>query len=357
MLLPRGLPLSSRSSRPIPSTQISARPGTCGCRRNATRRSTRARARAPPRGWTATFPHVLNGDNDKTPDRDFRAQWARSPFADAYVGRFAASLAESLQLGSDDATDFLGISFSTPDLVGHAFGPGSQEVQDIYAHLDLTIGTLLDRLDALVGRDRYVVALTADHGVSLLPEKGAMSRQEAGRVSTARLAEQIERAAQAVAPGSGSSIARVNGSDVYFTDEAVERLTKTPAALNAVIAALESQPGIARVFRPEELLRGADSADPLLRAASLSYVPRVSGDLLFAVKPGWVSVASGTTHGTANTYDQRVPVILMGPGIRPGEYRDAVTPADIAPTLASLAGVTLSRAEGRPLNAVLSSKP
>ena len=312
---------------------------------------------APPRGWTAVFPHVLNGDNDKTPDRDFRGQWARSPFANAYVGRLAEALAESLQLGSDDLTDFLGVSFSTPDLVGHAFGPRSQEVQDIYAHLDVTIGTLLDRLDALVGRDRYVVALTADHGVSLLPEKGAMSRQEAGRVSTARMAEQLERAAQAAVAGSGPFIARVNGSDVYFTEGSFERLTKTPASLNAVIAALESQPGIARVFRREQLLGGADSSDPLLRAASLSYVPRVSGDLMFAIKPGWVAVASGTTHGTPNADDQRVPIILMGPGIRPGEYRDAVTPADIAPTLASLTGVSLPRAEGRPLNVVLSSKP
>jgi arylsulfatase A-like enzyme len=311
----------------------------------------------PTRGWTSTFPHVLNGDNDKTPDRDFRAQWARSPFADAYVGRFAAGLVESLQLGSDDQTDFLGISFSTPDLVGHAFGPRSQEVQDIYAHLDVTIGTLLARLDALVGRERYVVALTADHGVSLVPEKAAVSRQEAGRVSAAGLAQQLERAAQAAAPAAGSYIARVNGPDVYFTDGSFERLMKTPAVLNAMIAALESQPGIARVFRREQLLRGAESADALLRAAALSYVPRVSGDLVYAIKPGWVGTASGTTHGTANTDDQRVPVILMGPGIRPGEYRDAVTPADIAPTLAALTGVTLSRAEGRPLNAVFSSKP
>ena len=307
----------------------------------------------PPRGWTATFPHVLNGDNDKTPDRDFRGQWARSPFADAYVGSFAASLAESLQLGRE-GTDFLGISFSSPDLVGHAFGPRSQEVQDIYAQLDVTIGTLLERLDALVGRDRYIVALTADHGVSLLPEKGAA---DGGRVNTTRIAEQLERAAQAAVAGSGSYIARVNGSDVYFAQGALEQLTKTPAALNAVVGALESQPGIGRVFRPEQLRAGADSTDPLLRAAALTYVPRLSGDLVFALKPGWISVASGTTHGTANIDDQRVPVILMGPRIRPGEYRDAVTPADIAPTLASLAGITLSRAEGRPLNAALSPTP
>jgi arylsulfatase A-like enzyme len=230
-------------------------------------------------------------------------------------------------------------------------------VQDIYVHLDVTIGRLLDYLDAVVGRDRYVVALTADHGVSLLPEKGAMSRDEAGRVSTTRLAEQLERAAQAAAPGAGSYIAQVNGPDVYFTDGSLERLSKTPATLDAVIGALESQPGIARVFRPEQLLAGTGSAEPLLRAAALSYVPRSSGDLVYAIKPGWVSVSSGTTHGTANAEDQRVPVILMGRGITRGEYGDDVTPADIAPTLASLVGITLARTEGRPLNAVLSPTP
>ena len=312
---------------------------------------------SPPRGWTAAFPHILNGDHDQTPDRDFRGQWARSPFADAYVGRFATSLAESLQLGRGEGTDFLGISFSTPDLVGHAFGPRSQEVQDIYAQLDITIGSLLERLDTLVGRNRYVVALTADHGVSLVPEKAAMSRQDAGRVSTARIAEQLERAAQAATSGPGSSIARVNGSDVYFTDRSAEQFTTAPAALNAVVAALESQPGIGRVFRPEQLRAGGDSSDPLLRAAALSYVPRMSGDLVFALKPGWLSIASGTTHGTANIDDQRVPVIIMGPGIRAGVYRDAVTPADIAPTLASLVGITLPRAEGRPLYAALPPTP
>ena len=312
---------------------------------------------SPPRGWTAAFPHVLNGDNDQTPDLDFRGQWARSPFADAYVGKFAASLAESLQLGRGEGTDFLGISFSTPDLVGHAFGPHSQEVQDIYAQLDVTIGSLLERLDTLVGRNRYLVALTADHGVSLVPETAGMRRQNAGRVSTARIAEQLERAARAATPAGGSSIASVNGSDVYFTGQFVAQVAKTPAALNAVVAALESQPGVGRVFRPGQLRAGLQSADPLLRAAALTYVPRLSGDLVFALKPGWVSVASGTTHGTANLDDQRVPVLLMGPGVQRGVYRDAVTPADIAPTLASLVGITLPRAEGRPLNAALSPTP
>ena len=108
---------------------------------------------APPKGWTRTFPHFLNGASN-TADAEFFAHWERSPYADALVGRFAAALVEGLQLGSHDGTDVLAVSFSTPDLVGHAFGPRSQEIQDIYAQLDRTIGTLFDRLDALVGRDR-----------------------------------------------------------------------------------------------------------------------------------------------------------------------------------------------------------
>src|SRR5439155_4016198 len=110
---------------------------------------------APPMGWTTTFPHVLTGTAGK-PDDTYFAQWLRSPFADAYIGRFAAALAESLKLGRHEGTDLLGVSFSSPDLVGHAFGPRSQEIQDMYARLDRALQGRFERLDALVGRDRWV---------------------------------------------------------------------------------------------------------------------------------------------------------------------------------------------------------
>ena len=133
--------LFQAAARPGGSTLLAANPvdatatGTAGCRRSATDRG-RRRGRNGAARLTAVFPHVLNGDNDKTPDRDFRGQWAR-PLRGRLCHRFAAAVAIA-QLGRDDSTDF-GIA-STPDLVGHAFGPGSQEVQDIYAHLDGTIG-------------------------------------------------------------------------------------------------------------------------------------------------------------------------------------------------------------------------
>jgi len=87
----------------------------------------------------------------------------------------------------------LGIGFSSPDILGHSFGPRSREVQDMYAHLDDTIGTLLDRLDALVGRNQYVVALTSDHGVATIPEQLRRSGQKGGRVSAATLRDTLER--------------------------------------------------------------------------------------------------------------------------------------------------------------------
>ena len=310
----------------------------------------------PPRGWTASFPHVLKGAGN-SPDAVFRGQWELSPFADAYLGRFAAALVESLQLGRHPGPDVLGIGFSSPDILGHAFGPRSREVQDMYARLDETIGTLLDRLDALVGRDQYVVALTSDHGVATIPEQLRRSGLKGGRVSAAQLRDMLERAAQA-ALGPGRYIARVGAAnEVYFEPGMYDRLRARPAALKLVIKQLEAQPGIARVFRREQIRDAAASHDVLLRAAALSYVPQRSGDLLLAMEPGWTFAGIGTTHGTANLYDQQVPIILMGPNVKSGEYREAATPADIAPTLAALSGITMPRAEGHVLRSALATAP
>jgi arylsulfatase A-like enzyme len=125
-----------------------------------------------------------------------------------------------------------------------------------------------------------------------------------------------------------------------------QKLTSDRSAIEAVMKAADSQPGIARVYRADELVGSTTSKDANLRAAALSYVPGRSGDLLLAPKPGWMIGASGTTHGSANPDDQRVPILFYGSGIKPGKYEGAVTPADIAPTLADIAGITLSHAQG-----------
>jgi arylsulfatase A-like enzyme len=295
---------------------------------------------------------VLNGTSDK-PDATFRAQWDVSPFADAYLGNMAASLVDQLGLGKHDGTDVLGVSFTGTDRVGHRFGPRSQEIQDHLAWLDRTIGQLLDHLDAAVGRGRYVVALSADHGVTPIPEQLTAEHTDAGRLNAAAITEQVETVLRPL--GAGAHVSKFDGRDanLYFAAGVYDRLRARPALLAKVMRAISRAPGVARVFRAESLRSVGATADPLQRAAALSYVEGRSGDLVVALKPGWIGAAEAASHGTASADDQRVPILFMGHGIKAGRYDQPATPADIAPTLAALCGITMPQAEGHALRAAL----
>jgi len=307
----------------------------------------------PPGGWTPSFPHVLNGVAGK-PDVTFRAQWDVSPFADAYSGRMAGALVETLELGRRAAPDVLGVSFSATDRIGHKFGPRSQEIQDQLARLDRTIGALLDRLDATVGRDQYVVALSADHGVTTIPEQLSWTHLDAGRANTLDIVTKIE-ARLTTMFGPGKYVAILDGRDMnlYFQPGVYQRLLASPPLLDEIVKTIEAAPGVRRAYTAEQLRNGDRSSDSLLQAAALSWVEGRSGDIVVALKPGWISSADAATHGSATDDDQRVPIIFMGAAIKSGRYDEAATPADIAPTLAKIFGISLSHAEGRPLTAAL----
>jgi hypothetical protein len=300
----------------------------------------------PPAGWNGLFPHVITGRGGI--DTQFFNLWQASPLADAYLGRLAASLVDSFSLGQRQTTDFLGVSFSVLDDVGHAFGPESREIEDVLRQLDVTLGTLIGHLDAKVGRANYVLALSADHGVAPIPipPKG-------GRIVTEDLRERIEDAlVSAWGPlPKGTYVESVNFTDVYFALGVFDRLRANTQLLSMVIRSLEDIPGVARVFRTDQL--SETSEDPVARMAALSYMGSRSGDLMVVPKEYWFlggrNVAAATTHGTLYDYDTRVPVIVFGGAIKSGRSSASVTPADIAPTLGSLAGVRLAQAEGHPL--------
>jgi predicted AlkP superfamily pyrophosphatase or phosphodiesterase len=305
-----------------------------------------AAGEAPPTGWTRVFPHELAGSNGVA-DNSFLSQWQRSPFADAYVGRFAAALVKALKLGTHETTDILAVSFSTPDMVGHAFGPRSHEVADIFAHLDRTIGTLFDELDAQVGKGQWVAGLSADHGVTPIPEQLVAEGKDAGRISGGAIIDAVNLALTPTL-GTGRHVTALSTNDLYFEPGVYDKIRRRPAAISAAIAAIAARPGVQRVFRSEDLRDVASAKDPLQRAAALSYYPGRSGDLVIANKPGWMISAAGTTHGSANPDDQRVPLLFLGAGVKPGKYTRPATPADLAPTLAAIVGVSL-KAEGHSL--------
>jgi len=299
-------------------------------------------------GWSTVFPHVIKGSGDQT-DPSFYTAWETSPFSDAYLGRLAMASVDALKLGRGRGTDFLGISFTALDSVGHDFGPQSHEVQDVLLRLDQTIGQLLAHLDRTVGAGNYVVALSADHGVSPIPEQVAAMGLNSGRVAIASVVQGAQTALEA-ALGPGTYPIRISNSDLYLDPATVDRLRRDPLALDSVLRALRAIPGVADAYFSEALASHAAAGDRVARAALMSYYPGRSGDLVVVPKPYWTYVGTDggdpASHGTLYAYDQRVPVILFGQGIKRGEYLRAVTPADIAPTLAFLVGVTLPQPDG-----------
>jgi predicted AlkP superfamily pyrophosphatase or phosphodiesterase len=314
-----------------------------------------------PEGWTGTFPHPLRGkEGSAAPDAAYFEQWAMSPFEDEYLTKLAESAVDELRLGNEKGTDFLAVSYSTLDHVGHAFGPRSWEIQDILVRLDKDLGDLFSLLDKKVGAGKYVVALSADHGVAPIPADMATTGVDTGVVNLPELQERIEKALEPL-NYTKPVVARMSGNEVYFSPGIYSRLKADPAAMKVVLETIAGTPGIAAVYRAEDLSDGTTPLAPTRRAAALSYFPGRSGDLFVLQRPYWLMDSSqngkkehtGTGHGTPYYYDQHVPIFLMGYGIQPGEYFESVTPADIAPTFAALTGVTLSTRDGRVLSEAL----
>lgn len=298
---------------------------------------------------TAEYPNVFPHNQtrpDGRPDQVFYDTWERTPFSDEMLADIA--LATSGTLGKSAGTDMLAVGFSALDLISHRWGPTSHETQDALLRLDQQIGRLFDTLDARIGPDNYVVGFSSDHGVPLNPEQTAAMGLDAGRFTSSALNARITEAWKTATAEDANPIAS-GGANMYFTPTALATIRSNRAVRDAITAAALSQPGIGSAHWADDIATGVSGNDPVKRAIILSYVADRSPDFIMIPKENWIATATGSTHGTPHMYDQRVPVILMGWGIKPGRYLTSVTPADLAPTFALLAGITLPRAEGRVL--------
>jgi predicted AlkP superfamily pyrophosphatase or phosphodiesterase len=266
----------------------------------------------------------------------------------------AEAMIDAFDLGQRDTTDFLGVSLSALDLVGHAFGPESREIEDHLRRLDDIIGSFMAALDQKIGRDRWVLALSSDHGVAPIAVTSG-----GGKITTEDIRDRIEETLITRygrrTEKEGTYVASVTFNYVYLAAGVFDRVRADAATYAEIERRLLAVPGIDRVMRADKL--SDNLADPVLRAAALSHVPSRSGDLILAGKLNWYfgprGDPAGTTHGTSHPYDRRVPVILLGSGIKPGRFWQTATPADIAPTLAHVLGINLPKAEGRVLREAL----
>jgi hypothetical protein len=299
----------------------------------------------PPAGWTARFPHALSDAG--APDAQFYDRWQRSPYSDAYLAGMAIAAVDALGLGQRGGIDYLGVSFSALDMVGHKFGPASHEVQDVLIRVDEAIGRLLAHLDASVGAGNYVVALSSDHGVGDVPEDVEGGRLARGTV-TALVEEVLDKAW-----GEATHVEAQIFTDVYLTETARARLRGDAAARAAIKTAIEALPAIDRVVTAVDVDQARGSADPVMQAVLLSYHPDRSGDLILLLREHFTVSTDAASHGTVHDYDRRVPVILFGSPFKAGRYEDAASPLDIAATWSRLTGVALDRPRGRSLDAAV----
>jgi predicted AlkP superfamily pyrophosphatase or phosphodiesterase len=277
-----------------------------------------------------------------------------SPFGNDLVVGLAEAALVGERLGQRGVTDLLAVSFSSNDSVGHQWGPDSREVRDISVRTDRVVGRLLERVDALVGLDRTVVVFTGDHGVAPLPEHRIKQGLPAGRMSRNDLFGPIV-AALAEKFGPGNWLLATAGSSPYLNHALIAERKLDPAEVRKVAAkAASGVLHVSRVYTREQILNGEVPDDQIGRRVVRGHHPERSGDLEIILEPYWIRASSGTTHGSPYDYDAHVPLIFMGPGVKPGRYDGQVAINDLAPTLAKLTGLRAPKASaGRVLGEIV----
>ncbi len=245
-------------------------------------------------------------------------------------------LIEKELIGKDDYTDFVSLSFSATDYVGHIFGVQSVEVHDTYIKLDKTIADILQFLDNNVGKEKYTLFLTSDHGAGMprayLKEKGIPSGKLDGR--------EISKNLKRIAVQEGVSedwIARVMNLNVYFNDSLKATEEEKYQRLKLKCSQwLNKQKGIARVVDLENI---SDSEDKREKMVLEGVHPKRSGDLVLVEEANWSSYTDkGSTHGSPYEYDTHVPLLFYGFGIPKGEVLSAHPVRSIVPSLSLLFG-------------------
>jgi predicted AlkP superfamily pyrophosphatase or phosphodiesterase len=288
-------------------------------------------------------PKELYGDSLFSP-------FTTSPFANEVLERFAERILSAEALGTHDTTDILTVSFSSNDLVGHTYGPYSEEVHDISLQTDKQLGRLIAAAERQAGPNNTLVILTADHGVAPSGEESQANHMPGGRMAAGLIQAAITSALSAKF-GEGDWISGLYELFVYFNRDLIAKKNLDPALVERVAAeGLYHVDHVARVYTRSELIHGEVGKDEISRRVENGYNLRRGADLEIVPEPYWTVGDIAASHATPYSYDNHVPVIFYGPGIAPGVYHQPIAVNDIAPTLAVILNVeTPSGSVGRAL--------
>lgn len=305
------------------------------------------------KGSGYTFPHQYPADPAAAAEalKDF-------PVMDEITLQLALEALQVRELGADRTrSDFLSISLSTTDAIGHKYGPDSRELHDHLVRLDRYLGTFLDSLYRLRDSSSIVISLTADHGVAPYPDRGFVTRYRstpAGRVDPCPLVQALYAALAEAGVDSGGYL--WDEGVLYLDPDYFERArVNRDSVARAFARRIGRVEGVMRADLYSDLVKRGPAGDPITRRWLHMFPPDVPAAVVVTLKPFWYLAAKvDASHGTPHDYDARVPILFYGAGIKPGRHDNVVRVVDIAPTLARLLHVRpMEDLDGQVLTRVL----
>jgi len=295
------------------------------------------------------FPHKINSFSALT----------YTPFGNTLTKEFALAAFRNENLGKSNETDFLCVSFSPPDIGGHSFGPYSIETQDMYLRLDLEIAEMLETFDKELGKNNYLVFLTADHGVADIPAFLKKHKIPAGISFDSYHLQEVQTALEKKF-GEGKWILYTENQQLYLNHKLLDEKNVSVKQIYEVVK--KTLLHHADVYSVVNLWdNDIASALPTYYAELVKniYHPKRSGEIMILLKPAYLYgfAKGGTTHGTFYNYDTHVPLLWFGWQIPQGETFRRTHIADIAPSLASFLNILPPNGNiGEPILEILSKK-
>ncbi len=261
-----------------------------------------------------------------------------TPHGNTLTALFAREAITRENMGTDSICDFLAVSFSSPDYVGHSFGPNAMELEDTYLRLDQDLGSLFSFLDEKVGEGKYLVFLTADHGASHVPGFLKEHKLPGGLVDDANLNQMLNAEMKKQFGVDNLSLGIVN-FQVVMNISLIEKTKnlKEDDVSERMVAWLQKQEMISRAFRLDAISK-TTLPELLRQRMSNSYYPARGGQIQVIYKPGYIEgfLTGGTTHGAWYPYDAHIPLLWYGWKVPVGFSVNHTSMTDIAPTLAAL---------------------
>ncbi|HEX3024344.1 MAG TPA: alkaline phosphatase PafA, partial [Chitinophagaceae bacterium] len=267
-----------------------------------------------------------------------------TPFGNDLLIEAAKKIIENENLGKQEATDFLAVSFSSPDYIGHAFGPNSWEMLDNYLRLDNTIKNLLDYLDQTIGKDQYTIFLTADHAGANIPEFLQKNKIPAGRWEDTQIKNELNSIFEKEF-SIGDLISSVNDYNVSINHDEIEYIKKVAGQTINLDEEKVKKMLFQYLLKKDMVLQVVDfknlnsAALPLKIREMLNngYNPVRSGDFQIIMKSGVIDGSkTGMTHGAWYNYDSHIPLLFYGWGIKHGSLNRETYMTDISATVAAL---------------------